>query len=103
MRELYGFDGIIHVSRIVFLEWVALLSVLIFCLLLGLRLDAHIAWSYWFVSLPLWLFYVCVALSAALLWQGFSGNLFRLDLPHLLRQQRKVLISLLILFARGGA
>jgi hypothetical protein len=99
MRELYGFDGIIHVSRIVFLEWVALLSVLIFCLLLGLRLDAHIAWSYWFVSLPLWLFYVCVALSAALLWQGFSGNLFRLDLTDLLGKQRKFLTPLLILCA----
>jgi len=35
MKELYGFNGIIHVSRIVFLGWVEVLAVMAFCLLLG--------------------------------------------------------------------
>ena len=89
MKELYGFNGVIHVSRIVFLEWVAVLSVTIFFLLLGFKLDNQIEWSYWLISAPLWIFYGSVAFSAALLWQGFSGSLFRLDLTDLLGKQRR--------------
>ena len=95
MKELYGFNGVIHVSRIVFLEWVAVLSVMAFCLLLGFKLDNQIEWSYWFISAPLWIFYGSVAISAALLWQGFSGSLFRLDLTDLLGKQRRYFTPLL--------
>src|SRR5919106_2709314 len=97
MKELYGFNGIIHVSRIVFLEWVAVLSVMIFCLLLGFRLDNQINWSFWLITLPLWLFYVSAALCAALLWKGLAGSLFRLDLTDLLGKQRRYFTPLLVL------
>lgn len=95
MKELYGFNGVVHVSRIVFLEWVSVLSVMVFCLLLGFKLDNQIDWPYWFVSLPLWVFYVSAAFCAALLWQGFSGSLFRLDLTDLLGKQRRFFTPLL--------
>lgn len=99
MKELYGFNGIIHVSRIVFLEWVAVLSVTAFCLLVGFKLDNQINWSYWFISLPLWIFYGSTALCAVLLWQGFSGSLFRLDLTDLLGKQRRFFTPLLVFCA----
>jgi hypothetical protein len=99
MKELYGFSGIIHVSRIVFFQWVSVLSVMAFCLLLALRLDNHIQWSYWFVSLPLWLFYLSAVFWSALLWKGLSGSLFRLDLTDLLGKQRRFFTPLLALCA----